>query len=373
MARAALFHGPHRPFELVTFPTAAPTGAEILVRVSCCTLCRSDLHTHAGRRKEPTPTILGHEIVGRIEAFGDSAPRTDARGRPAAIGDRVTWAIVVGCGDCFFCRDDLPQKCERLRKYGHTRATRERPDGGGLSTHITLVPGTVWYLVPETLSDTVAALATCAAATAAAVVRAAGTVSERTAVVFGAGVLGLTACAMLRAQGAGRVIVVDPMAECRDRAFDFGATDAVSNADELATLVHLTTAGRGADVLLELSGASEAVASALTHARIGGTIVLAGSVAPTAAVSLDPEAVVRRMLTIRGVHNYHPRDLEAALRFLAERSVIYAFESLIVGEYGLEAVDDAFGHAERAPGRRIAVRPASAPLSPGTPGERGRG
>jgi D-arabinose 1-dehydrogenase-like Zn-dependent alcohol dehydrogenase len=68
MGRAVLFHGCDRPLELRRFATPQSDGAEVLVRVTCCTLCASDLHTHAGRRMVPTPTVLGHEIVGRIEA-----------------------------------------------------------------------------------------------------------------------------------------------------------------------------------------------------------------------------------------------------------------------------------------------------------------
>ena len=72
MPRAVVFTGPGRPLELVRFPAPEPRGAEVVVRMTTCTLCRSDLHTHAGRRAEPTPSVLGHEVVGRIE---DEYPR----------------------------------------------------------------------------------------------------------------------------------------------------------------------------------------------------------------------------------------------------------------------------------------------------------
>src|SRR5262249_53827645 len=142
MPRAVVFTGPGRPLELIQFPAPEPRGTEILVRVTCCTLCRSDLHTHAGRRSEPTPAVLGHEIVGRVEAFGPEATRHDADGAPVAVGDRVTWAVVAGCGSCFFCAEDIPQKCERPHKYGHQGMSPERPLSGGLADCIVLVPGT---------------------------------------------------------------------------------------------------------------------------------------------------------------------------------------------------------------------------------------
>ena len=73
---AAVFHGTAAQIELQHLPTPVPRGAEILVRVESCTLCGSDLHSYEGRRKVPVPTILGHEIVGRIEAFGVSTNAT---------------------------------------------------------------------------------------------------------------------------------------------------------------------------------------------------------------------------------------------------------------------------------------------------------
>src|SRR5262249_4521786 len=149
----ALFTGAGKPLEMVRFPTPQPRGAELLVRVSCCTLCRSDLHTHAGRRTEPTPTVLGHEIVGRIEGFGPEAPRQDTAGVSMSVGGRVSWAVAVGCGSCFFCAQDLPQKCEVPYKYGHQRLDPDRPLGGGLADCVVLLPGTAIFRVPDSIPD----------------------------------------------------------------------------------------------------------------------------------------------------------------------------------------------------------------------------
>jgi alcohol dehydrogenase len=356
MTRAMLFHAAGRPLEVVEFPLAEPRGGEVRVRVTCCTLCRSDLHTHAGRRVEPSPTVLGHEIVGRIEAFGPDAPRHDANGTPVEVGTRVTWAVAVGCGGCFFCQEDLPQKCERPYKYGHRQTDPARPDGGGLADRITLVPNTVWYRVPDDLPDAVAAQANCATATAAAVVRAAGPVGGRSVLVLGAGVLGLTACAMARSAGAERVLASDPRADGRERAGRFGATHAFT-PDELEAGVLAATSGRGADAVLELAGTANTVEAAIKLVRVGGTVVLAGTVAPVGRVPFDPERAVRRMLSVRGVHNYHPRDLAAALAFLTGPGQAYPWESLVAGEFPLEWAERAFAAAHARPGVRVAVFP----------------
>ena len=358
MPRAAVFHDAGNPMEYATFAAHAPVGAEILVRIRLCTLCRSDLHTHSGRRVEPTPTVLGHEIVGTIEAFGPDAPHYDGEGRPVHIGSRITWAIAVGCGACFFCADDLPQKCERPYKYGHQRVTAERALTGGLAENIVLVPGTVFFVVPDSLSDAVAAPANCTTATVAAILRYGGPVSGRTVLILGGGMLGVTAAAMARTAGANAVIVSDRVLSCRERALVFGATHAVSaDADEIGSTVQSATNGRGADVTLELAGSAQTVQIGIDLTRIGGTVVLAGTVGPVGSVALDPERAVRRMLTLRGVHNYHPRDLAAALRFLSGPGQAYPWESLVVATYPLERAEEAFAEAHRHPGVRVAVDP----------------
>ena len=358
MPRAMVFEAPGKPMAEVVYARPEPAEGEVLVRVSCCTLCRSDLHTHAGRRREATPTVLGHEVVGRIEALGRGVGRRDARGEGVREGDRVTWAIAVGCGGCFYCLDGLPQKCERARKYGHERVSLDRPLSGGLSDWVALAPGTAWFRLPDSIPDELGASANCATATAAAVVRASGGVAGLRVLVLGAGVLGLTVAAMSRVAGAERVMVSDPERAQRERAPGFGATEVcAANPAELDAVVREATQGRGADVVFELAGRSETVARAVALARTGGTVVLAGTVSPVGTVPLDPEAFVRRMLTLRGVHNYRPGDLAAALDFLAGEGSGFPWSSLLAARYPLAQAEEAFARAHACPGQRVAVYP----------------
>ncbi len=360
MPRAVLFHGPDRPLEIAEFAEPRPVGAEITVRVSCCTLCSSDLHTHIGRRKEATPTVLGHEVVGRIAALGPTAARRDFRGSDLHVADRVSWAIAASCGNCFCCAHDLPQKCERLFKYGHARLDVARPFAGGLADYVTLVPGTAVFRVPDEVSDSVAAIANCATATVAAMLRSAEQVAANpgAVLVLGAGILGVMACALARSGGAEVVLVADPDRARLQRASRFGATHVSSaNFDELHRLGADVTDGRGFDVALELAGVAETVASGLALTRVGGMLILAGTVLPTPSVPFDPEAVVRRMLTIRGVHNYAPRDVAAALDFLAGPGKAYPFANLVCRTFRLDEIEAAFSFAHANTGQRVAVVP----------------
>lgn len=170
--------------------------------------------------------------------------------------------------------------------------------------------------------------------------------------------LGVTACAMAAAAGARQILVSDRDAGCRQRALSFGATHVLSaERDSLTAEVRERTEGRGADAVLELAGAASTVEAGLALVRTGGILVLAGTVAPVGTVAFDPEAMVRRLVTIRGVHNYHPRDLEVAIDFLAGPGQVFPFDALVGDQYSLDDIEKAFDHAHSHPGLRVAVIP----------------
>lgn len=353
--RAAVFSAPGQPLELRRFDTPTPAVGETLVRVTHATICGSDLHSFSGRRQVATPTILGHEIVGRIEALG-SSDIVDLRGQPLGEGDRVVWSVVASCGQCFFCQRDLPQKCQRAVKYGHEALVVGGELRGGLAERCLLARGTSIARVPDALSDEIACPASCATASVAASCEAAGPLRERSVLVVGAGLLGLTACAMAAAAGAERVFVCDPDATRLAQARRFAATD-VCRPEQLSATVSSLTHQRGVDCVLEMSGSPRAIATALDSARIGGTIVLMGSVFPQPPEPVAAERLVRQHLTLRGVHNYAPRHLLAALEFLASQPA-ERFAEVTSQWFSLEEANAAF-EAAAAKDRplRVGVRP----------------
>jgi len=309
-ALAAIYEGQPGRLLLRELPIPRPGPQEVVVRVLGCTLCGSDLHSHEGRRKVPTPTILGHEIVGEIHELGSGL---ESRGYQR--GMRVTWAIVAHCGECSFCRADLPQKCLRGVKYGHEAFQPGRELLGGLAEYCLLVPGTTLVPLPPDMPLEVACPAGCATATIAAAAEAGGELSGCSCLVLGAGMLGLTAVAWARQHGATEVVCVDVQPARRERARLFGATACLA-PDEVAGWLSGSRHARGFDVAWELSGQPAAFQTGWHHLRTGGTFVLVGAVFPSAPVPLELEQVVRRQLTLRGVHNYAPRHLRQAVAFL---------------------------------------------------------
>lgn len=353
---AAIFDGTPGTIALRQIPVPEPRGLEIVVRVLGCTLCGSDLHSFDGRRSVPVPTILGHEIVGEIAAFGATATKVDSAGQPLHVDDRVTWAIVASCGDCFYCQRGLPQKCLKSVKYGHEIIRPGRELLGGLAEHCLLVPGTAVIKLPDDLPLSVACPASCATATIAAALEAAGPIRNRSVCIFGAGMLGLTACAMARSQGADVVVCVEPNSTRLERAREFGATHVCSSAG-LPAIAQEAGLPYGFDAILELSGSPAAFEAAWPMIRTGGVLVLVGSVFPAPPIPLAFEQIVRRQLTIRGIHNYAPRHLQSAVEFLAGHHTDYPFASLVKQWISLDSIEDAFELAKDPSAIRIGVRP----------------
>ncbi|MFD6178314.1 MULTISPECIES: zinc-binding dehydrogenase [unclassified Isoptericola] len=290
---------------LVDVPLPALAPGEVLVRVLLATVCGSDRHTVSGRRSSPSPSVLGHEAVGEVVEVGAGGAVGNDGGELAA-GDRVVWGVTVACGACDRCRAGRTAKCWSVRKVGHEAFDSGWPLSGTYARHIVLPAGATIARVPVTVPDALAAPAGCATATVMAAVEAAGPLVGRRVLVSGAGMLGVAAVVAVRDAGAAEVVVTDLDPARRDLAARFGAATTLGTEDEVAPV----------DVAIELSGASPAVARCLDALDVGGRLVLVGSVAPSPAVPLDPERVVRRWLTVTGVHNYEPRHLRAALGLL---------------------------------------------------------
>lgn len=356
-AMAVVYTAPGSPLEINTLALPQLAAGEVLVEMALCTLCGSDLHTYFGRRSTPTPTVLGHEILGRIVALGPGDTIHDFYGRPLELGQRITWSIAASCGSCFYCRHELPQKCAQLVKYGHEPLQPDFMLSGGLASHCHLKPGTTIVPIPAGLADEVACPANCATATVTGALRLANVQPGEVVLLHGGGMLGLTACAMLHARGVRDIVLCEPHAERRELARQFGASHTLPPDEQaLGALLRDLTAGRGADAAFEFSGASQSVAQQLDHLRKGGRCVLVGTTLPTEPLSIDPERITRACWTIRGLHNYGPADLAHAVEFLAVHGDAYPFADLVTRVFPLDEATVAFEYAESSKAPRVGLR-----------------
>lgn len=345
-ARTAVFQAPGRPHTWIDVPL--PREAELrpgerLVALRCATVCGSDLHTITGRRQEPTPCVLGHEGIGVIV-------RTAADQREW-LGRRVTWSSSVGCGrvGCAPCTEhDLPQKCSSVFKYGHVARADEGALAGTYATHLLLRSGTAVFELPDVIPDSAAAPINCALATMVAALEGSVPAGARTAVVQGAGLLGLFGAALLRARGVARVLVVDVDDRRLEHVEAFGGEPVLASARG-----HI--ADRSVDFVVEACGQHAVVAEGIELLRTGGAYVLAGLVHPGPTLAIDGESLLRRCLTLRGLHNYAPRHLQTAVAFLAQHAASMGLESVIRAPMPLAQIDEAIQLASTGRWQRVAL------------------
>jgi putative phosphonate catabolism associated alcohol dehydrogenase len=359
-SNVAIFTSPESKLTIETVPIPSLKGGEILVRIEYTTLCRSDLYTYTGLRKEKSPTILGHEIVGRIAAFGAEAISVDLSNNQLAIGDRITWAIFASNPDSAYSKRGMPQKSDDLFKYGHEQITPTSHLHGGLSDYIILRKNTPIIKINEQVPLAVAALINCAVATVAGAMRIAGDINNKNVLICGAGMLGIVACAMAKSKGAEVINAIDTQYNRLEKSKLFGADNVCcipnESNDLMSTFKQQTGKELSVDVVFDITGSSVVMEQSIDALSIGGTAIWIGATFPQKKTPIDGEKMVRKILTIKGLHNYNEQDLLAAVDFIETNYNKYPFEELVYQGFDLHSINEAFHLAVNSNHFRIGVK-----------------
>lgn len=346
-SKIIVFREAGTPLRMEECDIPALKEGEVLVRNEYATLCRSDISTYLGRRIEKTPTILGHEIVGRI---ADLAPGVkDADGRPLRVGQRVTWAIYAADPSTELSRRGIPQKSPDLFKYGHERLTAASTLHGGLAQYTLLRKHTPVLPLDESIPLPVCSVINCAISTVVGSLRLAGELRGSRVAIWGVGMLGIVACAICRERGAREIVAVDINPERLSLAGRFGATSAFRPDDPALADLRVDTA-------IDYSGRIEAMEATVGTLDIGGTAVWVGGVCPQEPVKLDSEQIIRRLSTIKGLHNYNGDDFREAVGFVESCWRKYPIAELIYDGFTLDRAEEAFRYAIEHNPFRVGIR-----------------
>jgi L-iditol 2-dehydrogenase len=285
----ALLLSEYSRLDVANVPMPRPGPDEVLIKVEACGICGSDVHGYDGSsgRRIP-PLVMGHEASGVVAASGTNV--TDLR-----EGAPVTFDSTVYCGKCEYCERGQMNLCLYRQVLGVSTADFRRE---GAFAEYLVVPRHIIYSLPDGLAFTEAAMVEPLSVAVHAVA-----ISElpknSTALVIGAGMIGLLVLQVLRDAGCSTVIVSDVDDSRLKLAKDLGAAVTINaKSTDTAEEVRRHTGGLGADVALEAVGSTPTVQTAIESVRRGGTVTLIGNVVPTVEIPL--QSVVSRQIRLQG-------------------------------------------------------------------------
>jgi 2-desacetyl-2-hydroxyethyl bacteriochlorophyllide A dehydrogenase len=325
--KAAVFRGVEDVrVEEVPDPEAGPD--EIVVEVSVCGICGSDLHTYLHGSFVQPGQIMGHEFSGRVVEAGP-----DAQG--VSVGDRVTAVPIVPCGECARCAEGRYNLCAVAWTtgiaYGKPGAFAER-----VRVPQSVAGANVFKLSDEVSDEAGATVEPLAVGVHA--VKLAGEIEGATALVLGLGTIGQQVAQVLKARGARRVIGVDLSALRLEAARELGA-DALDGSAGLAEVIAGALAeGEEIDVVFECSGVPALATAAIDACRAGGTIIVLALYDDP--VTFNPTALVQKELRLQGSIAYTSVDFADAIELL--RTGAARADTLITHREKLDDVADAF-------------------------------
>ena len=279
---------PERGCSLRDVPVPTPGPGEVLIRVSSCGICGTDLHIYQwdvwSQKRIHPPMTYGHEFVGLIESVGPGVDRFHP-------GQRVSAEGHITCGICRSCRNGKAHLCRDVRIIGVDR-------DGCFAEFLVMPAGNLWP-VHASIPDRHAALFDPLGNAMHTVMS--QPVNMKKVLVTGAGAIGLFAIPIAWENGAESIVVVEPSPMKREIALRMGAQAAFDPADpDIASKILDATSGFGPDVLLEMSGSSSALRLGLGVLANGGHASLLGI--PHGETTLDlSNEVIFKGITIHGV------------------------------------------------------------------------
>jgi threonine 3-dehydrogenase len=241
-----------------------PGQHEALVKIKVTSVCGTDYHIYKWDEWAQThikpPRIIGHEFAGEVVEVGPDVSS-------CRVGDLVAAESHIGCGTCYQCRTGNSHICERLAILGVDV-------NGSFAEYVKIPAQNAWPIPKEVPIETASILEPLGNAVHAAF---AANIAGNDVCVFGCGPVGLSAVALTRVAGALSVTAVDVNDYRLKLAEKMGASRAINSKEaDPVSEIHKNTEGRGAEVILEMSGNDMAIRQAFRAVRNGGTVILFG-------------------------------------------------------------------------------------------------
>lgn len=278
-----------------------PQEGQVRIKVKYCGICGSDIGIFTGKHpRAQAPLVLGHEFIGTIDAINGGSGKFK-------VGDRVSAYPLISCGHCFACETGIPHVCQTLKLIGIDV-------DGGIAEYVTC-DESVLFKIDDSVSDKAASVIEPLAVIIRTVHQADFKALD-SAVVVGAGPIGILTGIVLKHLGASKIIISDIDELRLDMCKEFGFETVNVKNDNLIGYVNNATNGVGVDVVFECSGSEVAALEMTKLCRIGGTICLTGVHKVPHAVNLQD--VNFKEQTLIGSRVYTLREFGQAVAFAKE-------------------------------------------------------
>lgn len=309
---------------------------EVLVKVRACGICTWEQRFYRGVEKS-YPFLGGHEISGEVVEVG---PRVAEK---LKIGQKVAVARLTRCGECYFCRRGMDHMCANA---GNNPTPGSYWGPAGFAEYL-IAKGYEIYPLADRVSFVHATLAEPLACVTRSINRSDLRLGD-TAVVLGAGVMGLLHLKLARLKGA-QVIVSEPDSKRREKALQLGATAAIDPfKEDIVSIVKDLTAGRGAEAVFFTGGGTPALTQGIKLLVKGGTLVIYGSVHPTSPLEINPNDLHYNEFILTGAIRHDKESFRQATALLSEGLV--KVDDVISAQLPFKEVEKAF---------RLAIEPGT--------------
>lgn len=351
-AKAAVFMGANKPFEVREFdvtPVPAGYGCSELIASG---VCGTDVHFHRGKLNLASPSIIGHEFVGRLLDLDEQ----EGKKYGLAKGDCVIADIAVPCGECLLCREGDDANCVNMR-VTNGGSIEEAPYLYGGYTEVNYTPLSNLIKIPSDLDAEMVCVFACPGPTAMhafALAEKAGVNLKniRSAVVQGLGPVGMFALMYLKTIGVERVfaIVAGDNKKREEVAYKLGA-DGIFNLSResekhITSVLQQENGGLGVDLVFEASGAPSAVVQGMDILRNRGVYLIPGQYSNSGGVTVNPQIITFKALHIIGSSQYSVSDVRKYLHFLEEHKEVHLLIKAMMNRYTIDQVNLAFRDAE---------------------------
>ena len=364
--RLAAWMGYGKGFEIREYPVPDPEPGAIVIKVSLANVCGSDMHYWKGEQNyekmgRPLPLNTGHEHMGTVHKLGAGVAR-DTTGEPLQEGDRVIYRYFNPCGTCKACLRRQYKSCP-LRQKNFLVSCETWPHfQGGYGQYFYLGQNHAVFKLPDEISDEMAAGINCAFTQVYAGLQIVDFRAGQTAVVQGAGGLGVYACAVAKEMGAARVVVIDGVDERLELASQFGADDFVdlrefNTPQARIERVRALTDDWGGDVVCELVGNPGVVDEGLRMTAPEGTYLEIGNINVGWEASFDPSWIIFGNRRIQGVAHYEAEHLKGALDLMMRTKDKYPYQRILSHKFPLDQINEAFKQQEDGHITRGAIVP----------------